>query len=93
MNTNIRPGDPIRTLPCSGDELRGRCTAVFVTEHSPPRRYYRVRFALPSPYFAGTDPGVIYREHEIAPLTAEVPAAPLKSRLPPRPKPTNTSTS
>jgi hypothetical protein len=76
----IRSGDPVRTLPCSGDRLTGRVTAVYAKG-----AFFRVRFPLPSPYFFG-DEGVVYRAHEIELATKPVAAAP-KPTLPKRPKP------
>jgi hypothetical protein len=82
----LRPGEPAQTLPCSGDDLVGRCNAVF--RDAVGRRFYRVKFGLISPYFPAGD-GVIYREHEVTSVTAPV-APPVKTKLPKRPKPFST---
>jgi hypothetical protein len=78
----IRTGDPVRTLPGSGDRLTGRVTAVYAGG-----AFYRVRFPQPSPYFFG-DEGVVYRAHEIE--LATTPAVKPVSKLPKRPQPFTT---
>ena len=81
----IRSGDPVRTLPGSGDQLTGRVTAVFKSqiENGECQMYYRVRFPVPSPYFY--DEGAVFRAHEIE--LAKPAATEPKSNLPKRPKP------
>ena len=83
----LRAGDRVRTLPGSGDNLIGKCNAVF---HAPDgRRYYRVQFPFTSPYFtSGT--GVIYREGEVERFTAAPATSGDTVTLPQRPKPTRT---